>query len=223
MFSSLLLNREITQAASLFSMVSGVFAAIYCDFPMLGVAFIGVSIWIMVISESFLLSKVQLEMQSALEELNRRKEKEIEQVLYFLRQSSIAASPFESIDGAKRLCQRIGLPAMVLSGNYQIIKANEPMHKILGWNLGDLNGKPAYSINDPIVMSKLGEYAAGGNHVDENSITSNYVYTCKNGAKIHGLMNAQKIGVEGYFITFYPQEQLVFSRDDIAKMMVKDA
>ena len=112
---------------------------------------------------------------------------------------------------------------MVLSGNYQIIKANEPMHKILGWNLGDLNGKPAYSINDPIVMSKLGEYAAGGNHVDENSITSNYVYTCKNGAKIHGLMNAQKIGVEGYFITFYPQEQLVFSRDDIAKMMVKDA
>jgi hypothetical protein len=223
MFSSLLLNREITQAASLFSMISGIFAAMYCDFPMLGVAFIGISIWIMVISESFLLSKVQLEMQSALEDLNRRKEKEVEQVLYFLRQSSIAASPFESIDGAKRLCQRIGLPAMVLSGNYQIIKANESMHNILGWKLGDLNGAPAYSINDPVVMSKIGEYAAGGTQIDENTITSNYVYTTKNGDKVRGLMNAQKVGIEGYFITFYPEEQFVFSRDDVAQMMVQDA
>ena len=204
-------------------MISGIFAAMYCDFPMLGVAFIGISIWIMVISESFLLSKVQLEMQSALEDLNRRKEKEVEQVLYFLRQSSIAASPFESIDGAKRLCQRIGLPAMVLSGNYQIIKANESMHNILGWKLGDLNGAPAYSINDPVVMSKIGEYAAGGAQIDENTITSNYVYTTKNGDKVHGLMNAQKVGIEGYFITFYPEEQFVFSHEDIAQMMVKDA
>ena len=76
-------------------MISGLFAATYYGYPMFGVAFIGISIWVMVISESFLLSKVQLEMQSALEDLNRRKEKEVEQVLYFLRQSSIAASPFE--------------------------------------------------------------------------------------------------------------------------------
>ena len=223
MLSSLLLNRELTQAISLFSMISGLFAATYYGYPMFGVAFIGISIWVMVISESFLLSKVQLEMQSALEDLNRRKEKEVEQVLYFLRQSSIAASPFESIDGAKKLCQRIGLPAMVLSGNYQIIKANESMHNILGWKLGDLNGAPAYSINDPVVMSKIGEYAAGGAQIDENTITSNYVYTAKNGDKVHGLMNAQKVGIEGYFITFYPEEQFVFSHDDIAQMMVKDA
>ena len=37
------------------------------------------------------------------------------------------------------------------------------------------------------------------------------------------VMNALKIGVEGYFITFYPEKQFVFSRDDITQMMVKDA
>ena len=203
-------------------MLSGIFVAAYSGHLLLGVSFIGASIWVMVISESFLLSKVQREMQSALEDLSRRKANEVEQVLCFLRQSSIAASPFESIEGAKRLCQRISCASMVLSANYQIVKANEEMHKLLGWDCGDLNGVPAYSINDPIVMSKIGEYAAGTEFVDDSRLVSNYVYMRKNGQKVYGLMHAAKINLEGYFVTFYPEEQVIFSRDKVAQMAGKN-
>lgn len=219
---TLLLNRELIQSISFFLFLTAGATALLTDYHLPSVALIGISIWIVIISESFLLSKIQLEMQSALEDISRKKEREVEQVLYFLRQSQIAASPFETLDGAKRLCRQISFPSMVMTTDYQIVIANDEMHDSLGWKHGSLTGVPAYTINIPIVMSKIGEYASNPEKAKDPSIVSYYAYNCKNGKKITGLMMASKVGHEGFFVTFIPTSDLVLTQQQIQKMVVKN-
>jgi hypothetical protein len=133
------ISREQAQICSIFSITMGISLMLITPYLVGGVALVGISVWIMMMSESVLLAKVENEMRNSLEELSRKKEQEVEEVLYFLRQSQIAASPFESIDGAKKLCDRIGFPCMVVTSNHQIIKANNPMHVLLGWNKKELD------------------------------------------------------------------------------------
>ena len=171
-------------------------------------------------SESVLLSKVQNEMHVALEELSHNKEKQVEEVLFFLKKSSISASPFKSIDGAKGLCERMVAPSMVLTPNHQIVKANHAMHKLLGWTCPNLDGVHAHTINDPLMMSKIGEWAANPKNATKESITSYYVYNKKNGEAISGLMHASKIDVQGFFVTFYPSSEHAFSYDDIKEIII---
>ena len=213
-------SRETAQIVSISFILAGIFTLLCTTHTYISIGLFGISIWVMIMSESVLLSKVQNEMHTALEEMSRKKEIEVEQVLYFLRQSSIAASPFESVDGAKRLCKRMQSPAMVLSADYQIITANKQMHNVLKWKEGKLNGVPAYTINDPLVMSKIGEYAAKASNIDRSTITSSYVYTTSEGKKITGLMHAAKIGVEGYFVTFFPDDSFIFTREQINNFLV---
>jgi hypothetical protein len=111
---------------------------------------------------------------------------------------------------------------MVLSTNYQIIKANDKMHELLNWGEGKLAGVPAYTINDPLIMSKVGEYASQPDNVDKKSISTHYVYIDKNGKKIQGIMNAVKIGIEGYFVTFYPLSNLILTSEQVQQMAVKN-
>ncbi len=216
---NILLDRETSRAISLFFLITGVLALFSTEYDLFGIALLMVATWIMVISESIMLSKVQLQMQIALQDLSRKKEREVEQVLYFLQQSSIAASPFNSIDGAKKLCDRFSCASMVLSNNYQIIKANKNMHELLGWKQGELAGIPAYTINDPMVMSKVGEYASSPEYANSLSISSHYIYIGKDGKKHPGHMHATKIGVEGYFVVFYPDSELLMKSNDIGLMV----
>ena len=219
---SMLLNRDITQAASLFLMMTGIVAILGTDFSLLGIGFIGSAIWIMVISESFYLTKIQVEMQSALEDMGRKRAMEVEEVLFFLRQSQIACSPFESLDGAKRLCRQVSQPSMVMTTDYQIINANKHMHDVLGWEDDSLIGVPAYTINIPIVMSKIGEYASKPDKVNEPSIVTYYAYSKKCGEIITGLMMASKVGREGFFVKFIPSSELALTRQQVEEMVVKN-
>jgi hypothetical protein len=213
------LEREWVQALSLAFMVLGASAVLNTGFFNLGIASIGISVWIMVISESVLLSKVQNEMRTALEKLSRKNEKEVEEVLYFLKDSIIASSPFKSIDGAKRLCQRMPFPAVVLTTNYQIIKANSYMHEVLGWREYELNGVSAHTVNDTLVMSRVGSWAAQPENVDKQCIATQYVYLKKSGEKIIGQMTAVKIGLEGFLVTFIPESYNVLSAGEIQKIL----
>ena len=215
------LTRTNAQLVSVFFMILALILMLGTQFTILGTAMIGVSVWVMVSSESILLSKVQNEMHVALEEISRKKEQEVEQILYFLRQSSIAASPFESIDGAKSLCNRTITPAMVLTINHQIVTANKAMHETLGWTCGSLNGVHAHTINDPVMMSKIGEYASHPKNISAKFITSGYVYINKTGERILGVMHAAKIGVEGFLVLFYPAADFAFSTEDIKKDIKK--
>ena len=211
------LEREHVQVLSLAFMVLGILTILHANF-FGGTALISISVWVMVMSESVLLSKIQNEMRTALEKLSLEREKEVEEVLYFLRDSAIAASPFTSVDGAKRLCQRIPFPSMVLTANYQIIKANTSMHEVLGWREHDLNGVSAHTVNDALVMSKVGAWAALPENADKQYIVTQYTYLKKSGEKIVGQMCAVKIGLDGFFVMFMPADQNVVSTDEIKKI-----
>jgi len=186
-----------------------------------GITLMAGSIWFIMMAESVLLGKVQTEMTRALESFRKKQEVEIQDLLYFLRQSRIAASPLESIDGAKKLCSTIHYPAMVLTISHQIIKANEKMHNLVGWGEGELNGKPAHFINDLVVMSKIGERCAMPEHVDKKAMITQYVYVHRSGKKIFGQMDAAKIGDDGYFVVFHPSKDCVISYDEIRKMSMQ--
>ena len=219
---TLLLNRELIQSTSFFLLITAAATAVLTDYLLPSVALVGLSIWIVIISESFLLSKIQLEMQSALEDISRKKEREVEEVLFFLRQSQIACSPFESLEGAKRLCRQTSFPSMVMTPDYQIIAANKQMHSKLGWKHGELIGIPAYTINVPIIMSKIGEYASKPDKVADPSIVSYYAYNSKSGEKITGIMMASKVGVEGFLVKFIPESDLVLTQQQVQEMVVKN-
>ncbi|OUU74697.1 MAG: hypothetical protein CBC29_06095 [Methylococcaceae bacterium TMED69] len=216
------MSRQNAQFASLFFVATAVLSILilpngFSIAPILGFF----SIWSLVISESFLLTRVKNEMSNTLETLRKKQEADIQDLLYFLRSYQIAASPFESIDGAKKFCDKIHYPAMVLSANHQIIKANKDMHEILGWDFckKELNKKPAHIINDAVLMSVIGETMAKPENMERKSMITQYAYVHKSGKKIFGQMDASKIGVEGFFVVFHPSKNCVFSAEDIEKMV----
>jgi hypothetical protein len=211
-------EREYVQFLSLAFMALGVLLVLNSEFFTLGVSSIGISVWVMVMSESVLLTKVQNEMRIALEKLSRKKEKEVEEVLYFLKDCNIADSPFKSVDGAKRLCQRMPFPSMVLTTNYQIIKANSHMHQALDWKEYELNGVSAHTVNDTVIMSRIGAWGALPENVDKQYIVTQYVYLKKSGERITGQMCAVKIGLEGFFVLFIPSDHNIITRDEIREM-----
>jgi PAS domain-containing protein len=189
-------------------------------FRSIGILCMAGSIWFVMMSESILLGKVQAEMSGALESLRKKQETDIQDLLYFLKQEKITASPFESIEGAKRLCNKIHYPAMVLTTNHQIIKANKKMHDLLGWGRNELYGKPAHLINDTVVMSKIGELCAKPPHSEKTAMTTQYVYIHKDGTKIFGQMDALNIGGEGFLVVFHPEDECIISRDEIREIVV---
>ena len=157
-------------------------------------------------------------MGSALENLRKRQGEEIQDLLYFLRQSQIAAMPLESIEGAKKMCDYIKYPAMVLAPNYEVIKANQKMHDTLGYHKNELDGKPAYVINDAVAMSKIGEICSTPEYADKEAMTTHYLYVHKSGKKVFGQMDAHKINNEGFFVVFHPSHNNLISYEEIRKI-----
>tara|TARA_A100001011_G_C13979755_1_gene702787 strand:- start:28 stop:687 length:660 start_codon:yes stop_codon:yes gene_type:complete len=211
--------RVYTQAVSLTSMLVGLLLLISNSTPFFGVACVGFSCWILMMSESVLHNKIQVEMTTALETLRKRQEAEIQDLLLFLKREKIFASPFDTIAGAKRLCDKIYYPAMVLSTSHQIIKANKKMHDLLGWSCNELNGKPAHLINNVVVMSKLGELCASSPHSEKNALITQYVYTHKDGSKIFGQMDATKIKEGAFMVVFHPENDLVLNYEQIKNIV----
>ena len=207
--------REWTQIISLACLLTGLFLMLTSPDPILGVAFIGFSCWVLMISESLLHNKIQIEMSGALELLRKKQAEDIQELLYFLRRSQLASSPFESIEGAKNLCDKINYPAMVLTPHHQIIKANSYMHKILGWDRDELNGKHSHLINDPVLMSKIGEISKLPENAVKKSAITQYVYIDKTGKKIVGQMDCSLIKNEGFFVVFHPALDCLISHDEI--------
>jgi len=161
-------------------------------------------------------------MSSALEDLRKKQQAEIQDLLYFLRDSQITAQPFDSMDGAKRLCSKIGYPAMLVTAHHQIIVANDYMHKLLGWNAGELNGTAAYVINDPIVMSTIGEIMSRPENISRKSMITKYVYKDTQGKKVYGQLDVHAIepeGVlEGFFAVFHPEDRCMISSEEIRRL-----
>ena len=176
------------------------------------------SLWVMAMSESFLLSRVKSEMNDALEKLRKKQETEVQDLLYFLRESKISANPLESWDGAKKFIDKMQFPAMILTSNHQIVKANERMTALLGRVKGELDGSPAHMINHPVSMSKIGELCAKEPHVNKKSMHTYYVYIHKSGEPVVGVMEASIMIDGGFFVVFHPSKDNVIQYEYIKKL-----
>ena len=217
--------REYTQFVSLILVTVGLAVLLTSSDTLVGVALIGLSCWILMISESALHDKIQKEMSIALEGLRKKQEAEVQDLLSFLRDSQISAQPFDSMDGAKRLCEHIDYPAMVLTSNHQIAKANKHMHDAIGWKDKALNGVAAHNINVPAVMSRIGEIMSLPENAGRKSMVTQYVYLHRSGKKVYGQMDAHEIAptgsLEGFFVVFHPEEQNTMSNEEV-KLLSSD-
>ena len=82
-----IIPREYAQLASVTCFIAG-FLTFYYDYPggWSAFAFMAASLWIMLMSESLLLARVQNEMQTSLDRFNKKKEQEIEDLLFALEE-----------------------------------------------------------------------------------------------------------------------------------------
>lgn len=218
-----ILPRHQVQFLSFLLFMGGAFVIITGGWQNEGMRAIGItlmagSIWFVMMSESVLLGKIQIEMTVALETLRKKQESDIQDLLYFLKQEKITASPFDSIEGAKRLCDKIHFPSMVLTTSHQIVKANDKIHELLGWGKDELHGKPAHLINDVVVMSKIGQLCSKPPHSEKTAMITQYVYIHKDGTRIFGQMDAHNIQDEGFFVVFHPTDECLISYESVRKI-----
>ncbi len=211
--------REITQFISLLFLTLGIAMMVTSPAPLFGVASIGFSCWILMISESALHAKVQHEMSVALEALRNRQSKEIQELLDFLERSRINSSPMETASGMMMFIDTLPYPAFVMSSSMGIIKANAHLTKLLGWSDGELNGKPALRINDASVMSGIGAAVSDQHNSDKKEISLRYVYVHKKGDRIWGNLHVVKIPDGSFFMVFHPDADNIVTDDDLAKLL----
>ena len=90
--------REYIQALSTALLLMGLYLMTVLTSGWTGVSLVGLSCWVMLMSESILLSKVQGEMSSALESLRKKQELEVQDLLYYLRQSKLGDTRIVMLD-----------------------------------------------------------------------------------------------------------------------------
>ena len=186
-----------------------------------GISLMAGSIWFVMMSESILLTKVQNEMHRALEELNRKRENEIQDLLYFLRESKIAADPLSSMEAAQCFARKIQFPAMTMTKDFTIGVANKLMTNILGYKEGELNDCAGHKINDGFLMSTVSEFHGKLPEKDQKAVHSKYLYLHKSGERITRTMAAHQIDEGGFFIVFHPGADDIIS--DVGQFSKKNS
>ena len=150
------ISRDAIQLASIISMAGGL-ALLYTGEVIGGVSLICVACWIMLISESILLSKVQNEMSTALEALRKKQEVEVQDLLFYLRQSELGNNPWSNVDAAKRHIQKIGFPAIITDSGGACVAVNPALYDALGYGQ-DTVGELCHGFQ---VTEGYGEYVQG--------------------------------------------------------------
>ena len=125
--------REISQIVSVSSLITGLSLMTMPAHFAGGIAMIGVSCWVMLMSESLLLSKVQNEMTIALEALRKKQEVEVQDLLFYLRQSELGNNPWSNVDAARCHIQKIGFPAIITDSGGACVAVNPALYDALGY------------------------------------------------------------------------------------------
>ncbi|MDB4337416.1 PAS domain-containing protein [bacterium] len=214
--------REQVQTISFFLFAAGVALVTLGGehFSTLGFPLMAGSIWFIMMSESILLAKVQNEMSSALEALGKRRESEIQDLLYFLRESKLALTPLQNIDVCKRaLLSKVQFPAFVMSPALGIVSANERFTNLLGYRPREIDGWPIARINNKVVMSEVGQLVSQKPYHDMKAMWMRYVYVHKDGSHIKGSLDINKLDDGGYFIVFYPDIDSIVSSQEISSFL----
>jgi len=150
-------KREYTQIASLALIGLGIFFMTVTHHLPIGAALIGFSCWVMLISESVLLSRVQSEMGAALESLRKKQEVEVQDLLFYLRQSELGNSPWSNVEAAKNYISKIGLPAIITDSGGACVALNSALTETLGYDK-DFIGQLCHGVTRTDIY---GEYVQG--------------------------------------------------------------
>lgn len=207
-------NRKTAQIISLFFFISGLFHFLAGGFE-IGAILTGIGFYIMIFSESLFLQKVQSEMAVVLESLRKKQDKEIQDLMDFLRTSKINRGPFESWDAAKIFLEKAPAPAFLMSPDMTIVKANKKLHDLLRYEKGSLDGQPASRINYIPLMSETAAKFSKKPYNDLKDMCMRYVYLTKEGKHIKGLLILKKIVDGGFFMLFCPDIEQIINNSEL--------
>jgi hypothetical protein len=149
-------KRESVQLASITIFIFGMIQFGLYSFE-IGCITTGISFYIMLMSESILLARVQNEMTISLEALRKKQDIEVQDLLFYLRQSKLGNSPWSSVDAAKNHIVKLGLPAIITDGSGACLAFNTAMAETLGLNK-DFIGKLCHGLHN---ADTYGEYIQG--------------------------------------------------------------
>ena len=210
--------RAWVQAISLIFFACGIIQFLIGHFET-GAVLTGIGFYIMIMSESIMLQKVNLEMAKALESLRKKQDGEVQELIYFLRKSKVNADPFHSWDACNAFVCKLGFPSFLMSPTLGIVKANKHMTDLLGYKFGDLDGVPAARINDKTVMSEVGVYTSLPRFHDLAFLNMRYVYVSKEGKRIWGTLTVTKIVDGAFFMVFHPDKDLVINDEALKNIL----
>lgn len=214
--------REYIQSISSALVMTGVYLIITTSDPWAGCTMIAIACWALIMNDSILLSKVQFEMQNAMNELRKDQKRETDELLEFLKSSKIASNPMQSSGAAITFLNGadIEFPAFVMSPVMSVVMANKQFTDLLGYDQGELDGKPAARINHKVVMSEVGQVISTGRWQEERSLSLRYVYIHKNSEKIFGNLDVNKLLDGSYLMVFRADFDLVINQDDLTRIMI---
>jgi hypothetical protein len=152
------LPREYTQLISAACMMSGIVTMVASPENFnIGVVLTCIACWVMLISESVLLARVQTEMSLALEALRKKQEVEVQDLLFYLRQSQLGNSPWSNLDAAKNYINKIEFPAIITDSGGACIALNKQLTEALGYDK-DFIGQLCHGVTPADIY---GEYVQG--------------------------------------------------------------
>jgi PAS domain-containing protein len=172
----------------------------------------------MLISESMLLQRVQNEMTSSFDRMRKKQELEILELLKFLRKAKVAADPFHSWEAAKLFVDNLNFPAFLMSPSMGIIRANEQLTALLGYEKNECDGWPAARINNIALMSNVGAIASNPPYQNMKGMHLRYFYMHKSGKRMYGLLAVTKIVDGAYIMTYYPDVHNIVDASSITNM-----
>jgi hypothetical protein len=216
MFSRL--TRESAQCVSVSLMVGGILLAILQSSLIAAGVGMALACWVMLISESVLLQRIQTEMNSSLGAIRKKRDNEINELLYFLRRSNLSADPFHSWEAAKIFVGKINFPAFLMSPSMGVIKANDHLEKLLGYSKGEIDGWPVSRLSDVAVMSQVGSILGNSPYQNLPAMHLRYFYLDKEKKEIHGVLAVTKIIDGGFMMVFHPDCKNLITVEQLEKM-----
>ena len=189
--------REYTQITSLAFIVGGLLLLLTSPSPFLGVGCIGFSCWVLMMSESVLHNKIQVEMSNALEGLRQAQASEIQDLLFFLREMKKSMTPFESLESAKSTINRLTHhPSIILDPAGVIIDVNKEWCSAFGWSKEEIVGKLHLQLHDPDLYSAYAMGIAEKYEDGKNWLWSRMIFKCKDGSLIKASVGIVFLGTK---------------------------
>ena len=187
----------------------------------IGICLMAGSIWFVMMSESVFLGKVQAQMHQVLDTLSAKREAEIQELLDFLKGSKLASTPMDSWDGVKAMVTTLPYPAFLLSPSMEIIKTNDHMTDLLGYEQNALNGKPVYLINDITLLSHTANVARREEYIDKEHLSMRYMYMHKDGSGVVGSLHVIKVIDGAFFMVFHPDTNNMITDNDLNRILTR--